>query len=73
MVQVAQSCGEGSGRDKCVEDGMLQFPGDKAGMRAPAAEADWAHATALFETNEKWDMWLVLIKGKCFDHCIRGE
>lgn len=39
MVQVAQSCGKGSGRGKCVEDGMLQFPGDKAGMRAPAAEA----------------------------------
>lgn len=72
MVQVAQPCWEGSGRGKCVEDGMLLL-GDKAGTRAPVAEASWAHTTAPFETNEKWDTWLVLIKGKCFDHCIKGE
>lgn len=32
MVQVAQPCQEGSKRNKCVEDGMLQCLGDKAGM-----------------------------------------
>ena len=73
MIQVAQPCQEGSKRDKCVEDGMLQCLSDKAGMWGPVVEAGRAHATALFEINEKWDTWLVLIKGKCFDHCIRGE
>lgn len=52
MVQVAQPCQEGSKREKVVNDGMLQWPGDKAGMWAPITEAGWAHS-APFEINEK--------------------
>lgn len=61
MVQVAQPCQEGSKGNKCVEDGMLQCLGDKAGMWGPVTEAGWARDTALFEIDEKWDTWLVLI------------
>lgn len=56
MVQVAQPCQEGSKREKFVNDGMLQWPRDKAGMWAPITEAGWTHTTP-FEINEKWDTW----------------
>lgn len=40
-------------RGMCVEDGMLQCTGDKAGMPTPGTEPLWAHGPAPFEINGK--------------------
>lgn len=40
-------------REMCVEDGMLQWTGDKAGMQTPGTEPWWAHGAAAFEINGK--------------------
>lgn len=73
MIEVAQSCQEGSNRDKFIEHGMLQCLCDKAGMWTAIAGAGRAHGTARFEINLKWDTRLVSIEVNCFDSCIRRE